>query len=110
MPEMQFKREIVINRRYGGFGLSDAAVREVARRCKIELVEESGMMFVAGGDYKTIESVVARDNEHLIAVVREMGEAANGGSAKLAIVEVTCTIEVTSDDGLETVVVYGAAA
>lgn len=107
MKAIQSTTELVINKRYGGYGLSDAAAREVARRHGLELEEETGHLFVKGTEFKTIDDMIPRNDPHLIAVVKEMGEAANGQSAKLAVVEVACTIDIEDHDGREDVVVYG---
>lgn len=109
MTAIKFKRELVINTQFGGYSLSGAASAEIAKRCGLELVEEGGMVFVKDTPYLAVRDVVARDNEHLVAVVRQMGDAANGQSSKLKIVQVECTIEVTDHDGRESVEVYGSA-
>lgn len=115
-PVEKRKFEVVINRCYGGFSLSDEAHREIARRKGWKLREERS----PGGSwlnlwidepwaktYDTVLDHVQRNDPDLIAVVREMGDAANGECAKLKIVEVTSEIEINDNDGMEWVSVYG---
>lgn len=97
---------MVLNRAHSGFRLSRAAALEIARRHGITLVETEGFLFIKGTT-DTIESSLARNDEHLVEVVREMGDAAGAAGARLRVVEVDCTIEVTEDEGFEDVSVYG---
>lgn len=74
--------KVVINRCYGGFGLSDLA-RE---RLGIEKYRE-----------------LPRDDPRLVAVVEELGDAADGRHASLAVVEIPDDVEWTIEeyDGIE---------
>lgn len=63
---------VVVNTRYGGFGLSDKALAEYNKR--------------AGTDHEW-DRDIARDDKHLVAIVEELGDEANGFLAKLGIVE-----------------------
>jgi MinD superfamily P-loop ATPase len=93
--------KVVINRCFGGFGLSDAAVERYAELKGINLVKiQEDKSF--GGASWYIDGI--EDNEHyfssysigredradpiLVQVVEEMGKAANGWAAELAIVDV----------------------
>ena len=67
--------KIVINTCHGGFGLSAAAESKYK-----ELAGITDRNFYSGS--------IARDDEHLIAVVELMGSAADGGYAELKIVDV----------------------
>jgi hypothetical protein len=68
-------RHIVINTCYGGFGLSDRAVKEY--------------MKLAGLDEKDFhDRDIDRDDPYLVKVVRELGMGANGAHANLKIVEI----------------------
>jgi len=86
--------KVVINSDYGGFGLSDAAIREVARRKGLELTgyDKSFALGVCiytdqfGDEF--YDRNLDRDDPDLIAVVEEMGASANGLCAELVVVEV----------------------
>lgn len=83
--------EIVINVDYGGFGLSELAEKEYAKRKGIEECPYCGD--------------IPRNDSDLIAVVRKFGEAANCRYSKLKIVEIPDGVdwEIGEYDGLETV-------
>lgn len=68
-------RSVVINTCYGGFGLSDRAIREYMSLAG--LVER---------DFHDTD--IDRDDPYLVKIVKELGEAANGTHAKLKIVEI----------------------
>jgi hypothetical protein len=126
--------KVVINVCFGGFGLSTAAVKAlVARGCKAikaqAVKEYTGGGEWSGGDHDRLkdagdgfqvgwpEDVLVKDgivytyDDHertdpdLIAVVEEMGAAANGDCASLKVVEIPDGIEWEIDeyDGNETV-------
>ena len=65
---------VVINKRHGGFGLSDEALTEYKKRANIT------------GDISDYD--IPRDDEHLVAIVDEMGANADGRFSYLRIVEV----------------------
>lgn len=89
-------QKIVINRCHGGFGLSDAAVREYARRKGLSLIEEpcpSGLFTQFWVTEKTDENYfldfnIPRNDPDLVKVVEELNGAANGRYAELLVVEV----------------------
>lgn len=66
---------VVINTCYGGFGLSDRAVREY---CKLAGLTET--------DFAHRD--IPRDDPYLVKVVKELGQAANGSHANLKVVEI----------------------
>lgn len=82
---------VVISERFGGFGLSAAAV---------ERIEELGTPLPTYSD----QSGIARDCLHLVQAVRELEEAASGGSANLAVVEIPDDVKwhIHEYDGYET--------
>ena len=82
--------KVVINRRHGGFGLSSRASREY---CRLAAISENDF-----DDYR-----VARDDPNLVAVVEQLGQAADGDCAQLKIVEVPDDVEwsIQEYDGLE---------
>ena len=77
--------KIVINRCYGGFGLSDAARLEMG-------IDKT----VYHGDLK-------RNDKRLIAAVEKLGDAASDELAQLKVVEIPDGIEYTIEeyDGIE---------
>jgi len=87
--------KIVINRCYGGFGLSQQA----------ELL----LADLKAADMDGIKPFYLEDNRNdpnLVAVVEELGEAANGDSAHLKVVEIPDGVEYTIEeyDGIERIV------
>jgi hypothetical protein len=83
--------KVVVNRCYGGFGLSEAAYKEIG-------LEWDGY----GYDYSEHEKRTAPE---LVAVVEKLGEEANGSLAYLEIVDIPDDIswEIHNYDGKETV-------
>jgi hypothetical protein len=68
-------QKIVINKKYGGFGLSDAARAEYITRTGIK-----------SEDFCMYE--VLRDDPVLVAIVEEMGEASWSDYARLKVVSI----------------------
>ncbi len=94
-------KKIVINSCYGGFGLSQEALRELQKR----LPPDSEMVVVARKDPDNPEAQIdaaeqyryfvehgpvlsTRSNPQLVEVVEELGSRANGLCANLKIVEI----------------------
>jgi hypothetical protein len=74
MPERIERRvRIVTNALGGGYGLSDAATRELARRKGIALREEAGRLFVGAEGYDRLSEIVPRDDADLVAVEDNRG-------------------------------------
>lgn len=124
--------KIVINRCFGGFGLSPLAIRKyLSKKGKECYFYENGMM---GDDYKKVENPrgnfftvstedlgdsifwdkikqhfsdkdIPRNDEDLVAVVEELGENADGENASLSIVDIPDGIpwEISEYDGMEIV-------
>jgi hypothetical protein len=86
--------KIVINTCFGGFGLSDEAVKLYKKLSKKKFSKDWYPPF----DIK-------RDDPILVQVIQELGEKANGEYAELKIVSVPngTNWEVTEYDGSETV-------
>lgn len=88
--------KIVINSDFGGFGLSNEAIREYALRKGYTLVEEVSEQFAHTNFYKGevsdenffFESDIPRNDELLVEIVQQMGAAANGRFSSLKIVEI----------------------
>lgn len=93
----------VINACYGGFSLSRAAFHELRKRGNKVALEEPdyGEMWSDGSGPReswsdTVGhfcSDIPRDDPDLIAVVEQMGDAANGNCARLRIVDVPDGVE-----------------
>lgn len=95
--------KVVINRCFGGFGLSDEAVERYAQLKGITLSKRKKSS--AGGAHWYVDgveddehyfssySIESRDDPALVQVVEEMGAAANGWAAELAIVEIPDDVE-----------------
>jgi hypothetical protein len=119
--------ELVINRCYGGFGLSPKAV-ELLKECghvkAIPIAEYFTGEWAQGEQYrndhirscglladkKFIYSDDHRDDEnrncpHLVAVVKKLGDKADGQHAKLEVVEIPDGVEyeINDYDGQESV-------
>lgn len=84
--------KIVINARHGGFSLSEEAEILYKRYAMIE----SDVPFYARMD-------IQRNDQYLVKVVAELGEAANGSFADLKIVEIPDDVdwEIAEYDGAE---------
>lgn len=102
---------VVVNRCYGGFGLSHEAMLRYAELKGLSVYpqKQSGYYLYWLDPIerkKTLyESDIERDDEHLVQVVEEMGEAANGDYAELSVVEIPDDVQWQIDeyDGMETV-------
>lgn len=88
--------KVVINSDYGGFSLSDEAVREYAKRKGLTLVEEKDEKWghntfylnsIAEENYFSSRNF-DRNDEVLVEVVEKLGEKANGFCASLKVVEI----------------------
>ncbi|MDY6834171.1 MAG: hypothetical protein SVY53_05150 [Chloroflexota bacterium] len=81
--------KVVINRDYGGFGLSEKAYEELG-------LEWDGFGY---------EYFYDRSDPKLVAVVEKLGEEANGRFAKLKVVEIPDDVEweISDYDGMEIV-------
>lgn len=74
-------RKIVINIRYGGFGLSDEAITMYATAKGLDVV-----------DVGLHIHDIPRDDATLVATVEQLGDRANGGYARLKIVEIPADV------------------
>ena len=87
--------KIVINRCFGGFGLSDQAIQRYGELAGLNLISKEGGLFgltwyLNSVDDKNYFSVydIPRDDPNLIQVVEEMDELSWGPYSELAIIEI----------------------
>jgi hypothetical protein len=86
-------RAVVINKCYGGFSVSRKAwtrLRELGEPTALEDNDDTG--------YDAFCYQIPRDEPRLIQVVRELGDAANGCNAELAVIEIPDDVEWTVED------------
>ena len=101
--------EIVINDCFGGFGLSNKAIKAYLKRKGIPYYEKvdrfNDTHFFTSNDNYFSSYNIKRDDPDLVAVVKELGKKANGFCASLRIVEVPANVDWTIEeyDGSETV-------
>lgn len=108
--------KIAINRCFGGFSLSDEAFENLLKRKGIAFEKETsdgsllGTRYYKDGMCGTEEGYLSeydftqnRADPDLIAVIEEMGAAANGWAAEIAIVEIPDDVKwhIYEYDGLE---------
>lgn len=103
--------KVVINCDFGGFGLSNEAMREYGRLKGLNLVEdgpdEYGFIHfykdAIGEDSYFTEREIDRSDPALVSVVETMGEASFGKYANLKIVEIPDDVKwyVQEYDGME---------
>ncbi len=92
--------KLVVNRCYGGFGLSKKAVERMAElghdEAREELDRDNFYGFVCADDEQRADQI-------LVQVVEELGREADGSCAALEIVEIPDGIDFQIDeyDGLE---------
>ena len=91
--------KVVINRCFGGFGLSDEAIELYAEKKGIKLGEK----LKYGGYEELWEGDIPRNDLVLVWVVEHLGEKANGWAAELDIVEIPEDVDwyVEEYDGVE---------
>ena len=109
-------QKIVTNRCYGGFGLSEKAVRRYAELKGIKLfLHKKSDSFIRHWTTEEVESSdipddvywseysIERDDPILVQVVEELGEEANGRCANLFVTEVPDGVEwqIEEYDGTE---------
>jgi len=104
--------KIVINNKYGGFGLSNEAIERYLELRKIPYSKTNKpngeVVFEAGGQVYDLEYItydLDRSDSCLIQTIEELGEKANGRNAELIIVEVNENeiFYIEEDDGWESV-------
>jgi hypothetical protein len=99
-------KKIILNRCYGGFGLSDEACRLYLDKKGVEYKETGKTIlghiqysFQDEDDFKQFSYYdLERDDPILIEVIEELGEAADGFAASLEIAEIPDNIEYTIEE------------
>lgn len=94
--------EVVINKCYGGYGLSTKALQLYLEKRNIPYVMERRYVIV-NDDYFTDFSIHDRHDPVLVEVVKELGEESWGLAAELEIVTVpdNCKYHIDEYDGME---------
>jgi len=103
--------DILINRCYGGYGLSDKAVRLYLTKKNIPIVlnpqySDSYFKYYIVEDNNQFSGYnISRNDSVIIEVVRELGKNANGSSAELKIVSIPdgCHYDIDEYDGMESI-------
>lgn len=96
---------IVINRCYGGFGVSEEGVEYIRK-----LARESGMSEEKIVKRYKYEDYITRHDKFLVQAVKDLGEACNGSCASLVIEQIEYeykhNYKVSDDDGNEEIRIY----
>lgn len=101
--------KIVLNKCYGGFGISKkCAIRMAELGCKhaaAEIAQCKGGRWFGYGYAEGFSDGYDRTNPYLVQAVEELGDEANGGCAKLRVVDIPDgeDYEIHEYDGIETV-------
>jgi hypothetical protein len=96
-------RKVVYNSCFGGFGLSDAAIESYLKKKNKDYTKERGEVYSVDGEYFWDDEIERHDPD-LVAVVEEMGEAANDSFSKLSIAQVSGLYRIEEYDGMESVI------
>ena len=80
--------KIVINRCFGGFGLSELAMMDIADRKGWTLVQKGRSNYFTSPEGDISDYDIPRDDLDLIATVEMMGEHSWGSYAELLVVEI----------------------
>ncbi len=103
--------EIILNKCYGGYGLSDEAVRLYLTKKNIPIVLNPAYAskyfkyYIVGDDERFSDSSISRTDPIIIEVVKELGKRSNDSSAKLEIVSIPdgCQYLIDEYDGMESI-------
>lgn len=106
-------REIAVNQCFGGFGLSILAEIEIAKRKNFKIVfhhnydqlsNDEALALGSGFIFSNLGEL-RRDDPDLVAVIKELGDNANGNCAELTIREIPDDVDwgISEYDGIETI-------
>ena len=101
--------EVVINKSFGGFSVSNEALQQFIAMKGIKIVEEKNELNwpvdETGKIWTTYSLKEYRCDPDLVAIVREQGKEASGHCANLKIVEIPSDVHwyVEEYDGLESI-------
>lgn len=103
-------KKVVLNKCYGGFGLSRKAVlrmrelgSEWARGIRLEEDEGELESYAHSSFRSTTGGEIPHDDAVLVQVVEELGEEANGSCAKLRVEQMWPGESITEHDGFESI-------
>jgi xanthine dehydrogenase molybdopterin-binding subunit B len=91
--------KIVLNKCFGGFGISDKAFEKYLEYKGIDYVKTEDKRILGGANYydtkekKLTYYNIERDDPILVKVVEELGDKANGRFSDLEVVEIPDDIE-----------------
>ncbi|SVE50437.1 uncharacterized protein METZ01_LOCUS503291 [marine metagenome] len=98
-------KKIVINKCFGGFGLSHEALRELQKLDDNLVVTDDTAMLHRETLWLNEDKInrYDRDNLNLVAVVEKLGDQANDSHAELKVIEIPDDVEYTIEeyDGVE---------
>ena len=80
--------KIVINRCFGGFGLSELAMMDIADRKGWTLVQKGRSNYFKSPECDIADSDIPRNDPDLVATVEILGEHSWGPYAELLVVEI----------------------
>lgn len=103
--DIKMTMPVVINKCYGGYGLSDKASHMLAEKKGLKIRKEYS--WVIENTHNSLNSVIPRNDPDLIEIVLKLGKAASDECSELVVVNVEVTIEIENYDGMEKVHVYG---
>ena len=103
--------EILLNKCYGGYGLSDKAVKLYLTKKNIPIVPNPAYAskyfkyYIVGDDERFSDHNIPRMDPVIIEVVKDLGKKANGSNAELEIVSIPdgCEYYIDEYDGIESI-------
>lgn len=104
--EVTHEIDVVLNKKYGGFDLSDKAMELYLKRKGIQYYignnvhGEPAYHWVCSNE-PIYASNIPRNDATLVSVIRDLGEDANTIYSKLVVERVTINVEIDNYDGKE---------